>query len=117
MPTINGSNWPLGRCPSPGSWDYGAATAMSTSATLTADRACVEMYMQSSSSNISAVYVGMNAAGSLALFEVPRGVATTMDVGLSVCPQPGWFALPCPSTTVPQFYSNVDTQKVRCMWR
>ena len=109
MPTINGGNAPLTRCPFPASWQYGTAIAMTANAVLTADRACIEIFMQASSSNVSAVYVGMNAAASLVLFEIPRAALTTTGAG--------WLMLPCPSTTVPTFYSNVDTQAVRCMWR
>lgn len=107
----------LNQCPHPKSWGYGKAVASATaSATLTAIEPCVEMYFQSSSTNVSAVYIGMNAAASLVQFEIPKGTASAVQAAGTVV-QPGWLVLPCPSTTVPTFYSREADQTVYCIWR
>lgn len=118
MANPKGSGASLNQCPSPGSWHYGSVNAMSTSVSLTADVGCIEMWFQASGSCVSAVYLGMNAAASLVLFQIPRAIATgDVYTNLSAAAQPGWLVLPCPSSTVPTFYSNEETQKVRVIWR
>jgi len=118
MPKIDGSNFPLNRCPAARSWGYGSVNAMTTNATLSVDESCVKMYFQASGSCVSAVFIGMNAAASLVQFQLPRAIATgDVYANLSAAVQPSWLVLESPSTTVPTFYSNVDTQKVRVMWR
>ena len=108
MATINSGNALLNRCPVVGGFGYAKAVTTANYAVLTAEEPCRFMYFQAAVSNTSAVWIGMNAAASVVRFELPRAVGSGDSTG--------WFVIPCPCTTVPTFFSQIDSQTVYCMW-